>query len=140
MFMLLGCAAFYQFAAERSAFVPASPVIFTNTTYRQQCVGPGKPSDIAKPLNWYRCDKMPPEFNRFRPLAYSMDQMTPFLQLGQKRDWQPVSVPLEFGLWRFGKFTLPESTTLIVTWFQSISSTMLYLFIVAILSGLIKRD
>jgi hypothetical protein len=138
--MLLGCAGFYRLAAERSGFAPTSPAIYNNADYRKQCAGPNKPFDIATPLNWYRCEKMPPEFNRFRPLAYSMDQMIPFLQLGQKRDWQPAGVPLQFGLGHFGKTTLPESTALIVTWFQSISSTMLYLFIVAILSGLIKRD
>jgi hypothetical protein len=138
--ILMGCAGFYHLAAKRSAFVPTNPVIYKDLIVRQACVGDAQPIDLTTPVDWYACKQMPYELNPFRPVVYSLDQMIPFLQLGQKRDWQPVSRPLEFSLWGTHKLTLPAWTTLTVTWFQSIGSTMLYLFIVAILSGLIRRD
>lgn len=138
LLILFGCAGFYSLAAKKSAFVPTNPLIYKDPAVRQACVE--ATPDVATPVDWYACKKMPFELNPFRPLAYSLDQMIPFLQLGQKRDWQPVSIPLVFNPWGIGKLTLPASTTLVVTWCQSIGSTMLYLFIVAILGGLIKRD
>jgi hypothetical protein len=140
LLVLLGCWGYYDFAAKQSAFVPTNPVIYKDATIRQACAGNSQPLDVTTPVDWYACKKMPFELNPFRPLVYSVDQMIPFLQLGQKRDWQPVSRQLQLNLWGIGKLTLPASTTLIVTWCQSIGSTMLYLFIAAILSGLIKRD
>jgi hypothetical protein len=66
--------------------------------------------------------------------------MIPFVQLGQKRDWQPIAKVIELDSWGVGAITLPPSTTQIVTWSQSIGSMLLYLLIAAILGGLIKRD
>jgi hypothetical protein len=138
--MLFGCAWYYDHAARQSAFAPSNPVIYSDSEIRRACAGTKEAPEIATPVDWYHCKKAPLELNPFRPLIYSVDQMIPFLQMGQKRDWQPVSKQLRFDLWGIGQVTLPASTTLIVTWSQSIGSTMLYLLIAAILSGLIKRD
>jgi hypothetical protein len=140
LIMLFGCAWYYDRAAGQSAFVPTNPVIYNDPEIRRACAGTKEVPDIATPIDWYRCKKIPYELNPFRPLIYSVDQMIPFLQLGQKREWQPISRQLRSNLWGIAPITLPASTTLIVTWCQSVGSTMLYLFIAAILSGLIKRD
>jgi hypothetical protein len=138
--ILFGCAWYYHLAAARSAFAPTNPLIYNDPDVRKACAGTKEIPDVVTPIDWYRCQKEPFELNPFRPLVYSVDQMIPFLQLGQKRDWQPISRKLHFDLWGIAQVTLPASTTMIVTWTQSIGSTLLYLLIVAILGGLIKRD
>ncbi|MEA2821474.1 MAG: hypothetical protein QOJ86_3478 [Bradyrhizobium sp.] len=140
LIMLFVCAWYYERAAEQSAFVPTNPVIYNDPEVRRACAGAAETLDIAAPVDWYRCKKAPYELNPFRPLVYSIDQMIPFLQLGQKREWQPISRQLRLDLWGLAQVSLPASTTLALTWCQSIGSTMLYLLIAAILSGLIKRE
>jgi hypothetical protein len=140
LIMLFGCAWYYDRAAGQSAFAPVNPVIYNDPEIRRACAGTKEVPEIAAPIDWYHCKKNPFELNPFRPMIYSVDQMIPFLQLGQKREWQPINRQLRFDLLGIARITLPASMTLIVTWCQSIGSTMLYLFIAAILSGLIKRD
>jgi hypothetical protein len=159
LIVYLACGFYYQHAAERFVFVPTNPVIYTNDEMRAACAT--SPSVAASPapataatapgaaaaappvdavIDWSNCKKRPFELNPFRPYVYSLDLMLPVLQLGQKRDWQPVSRPLVFNLWGLARVSLPPSTTLVVTWMQSIGSTILYLVIAAILGGMIKRD
>ncbi len=70
----------YASASNQGAFAPSNPVIYLNAELREKC---------AK--NWTDCKGAPPELPSFSPLTYSLDVMLPVLDLGQKRDWQPVS-------------------------------------------------
>jgi hypothetical protein len=138
--LLGGCAWYYDWAARQGAFVPANPALFNNADVRKACAGTADAPDIAAPIDWYRCKRVPAELNLFRPLVYSLDQMIPFIQLGQKRDWQPTSREVKLEPWGLGQVSLPSWTTQVVAWSQSIGSMLLYLVIAAILGGLIKRD
>ncbi len=70
----------YASASNQGAFAPSNPVIYLNAELREKC---------AK--NWTDCKGAPPELPSFSPLTYSLDVMLPVLDLGQKRDWQPIS-------------------------------------------------
>jgi hypothetical protein len=138
--LFIGCTLFYGLAAREGLFVPSNPALFNNPEVRAACAGTASAPDISTPIDWYRCKSRPAELNPFRPLVYSLDLMIPFVQLGQRRDWQPIAKVIELDSWGVGAITLPPSTTQIVTWSQSIGSMLLYLLIAAILGGLIKRD
>jgi hypothetical protein len=138
--MLFACGWFYHRAAEQSAFVPTNPVLYNDPEVRKACAGTQGTPDVTAPIDWYSCKNPPTEFSPFRPWIYSVDLMIPFIQLGQKRDWQPISRELQFDTWGAGQLTLPGVTTLVVMWSQIVASLLLYLFIAAILGGLIKRD
>jgi hypothetical protein len=138
--VLVGCAWFYDHAAEQGAFAPTNPAVFGNLEIRRACAGTKALQDITAPIDWYRCKTPPVEFSPFRPLVYSLDQMIPLVQLGQKRDWQPIHEVVRLRLWGVGPVILPPLTTQVVTWLQTIGSMVLYLVIAAILGGVIKRD
>jgi hypothetical protein len=138
--ILGGCAFYYEYAAQQSVFVPANPVVYNDPEIRRACAGTEEAPDVTVPINWYSCKKAPAELNPFRPLVYSLDLMLPVIQLGQKRDWQPMSKEVRFDASGIGQLTLPPMTTLIVTWSQVIGSLLLYSLIGAMLGGLIKRD
>ena len=69
----------YASASNQGAFAPSNPTIYLNAELREKC---------AK--NWTDCKSAPPELPGFSPLTYSLDVMLPVLDLGQKRDWQPI--------------------------------------------------
>ncbi|MBI4725182.1 MAG: hypothetical protein HY765_09445, partial [Rhodomicrobium sp.] len=73
---------FYGVAADQGGFAPSNPVIFLSKELQAKC---GK--------NWTACKDAPPELPVFSPFAYSLDVMLPVLDLGQKRDWQPIDRP-----------------------------------------------
>jgi hypothetical protein len=137
--VLFGCAWYYHFAADQSGFVPTNPVLYNDPEIRKACAGTKETPDVSTSLDWYHCKRPPAEFNPFRPLLYSVELMVPVIQMGQKRDWQPISKQLRIRLLGLN-LTVPRSTTLVVTWSQTISSLLLYLLIAAILTGLVKRD
>jgi hypothetical protein len=73
---------FYATAADQGGFAPSNPVIYLNKELEAKC---GK--------NWTDCKGAPPELPSFSPFVYSLDIMLPVLDLGQKRDWQPIDRP-----------------------------------------------
>jgi hypothetical protein len=70
---------FYTTAADQGAFAPSNPAIYLNKELEIKC---GK--------NWTDCKGAPPGLPGFSPFVYSLDIMLPVLDLGQKRDWQPI--------------------------------------------------
>jgi hypothetical protein len=78
----LACGVLYGGVADQGGFAPSNPAIYLNAELREKC---GK--------DWTRCQGTPPELPSFSPLAYSLDNMLPVLELGQKRDWQPINRP-----------------------------------------------
>lgn len=73
---------FYQEVAVQGGFAPSNPTIYLNEKLQAKC---GK--------NWTDCKGAPPELPSFSPFIYSLDIMLPVLDLGQKRDWQPIDRP-----------------------------------------------
>jgi hypothetical protein len=71
--------AFYGEVASQGGFAPSNPVIYLNESLEAKC---GK--------HWTVCNGAPPEVRNFNPYIYSLDVMLPMLELGQKRDWQPI--------------------------------------------------
>jgi hypothetical protein len=78
---------FYRLAAAQGAFAPANPVVYLNEMRAKIC---GQ--------NWTSCKDLPPEITVFNPALYSLDVMAKVLDLGQKRDWQPVNVSVHYKL------------------------------------------
>jgi len=138
--LLFGCALYYDWAARQGGLAPSNPVLFNNAEVRAACAGTAIAPDIAVPIDWYRCKRVPAEFNQFRPLVFSLDQMIPFVQLGQMWVWQATTTEIAIEPWGMGVVTLPAWTTQVVTWSQGIGSMLLYLLIAAILGGVIKRE
>jgi hypothetical protein len=73
---------FYGYAADQGGFAPSNPVIYLNKELQAKC---GK--------SWTACKGAPAELPSFDAFTYSADIMLPLLDLGQKRDWQPINRP-----------------------------------------------
>jgi hypothetical protein len=141
---------FYATAADQGAFAPSNPVIYLNKELEAKC---GK--------NWTDCKGAPPELPSFSPFTYSLDNMLPVLDLGQKRDWQPIDRPdrpMKIALpqltWykisdpRYSEIPevslevqpLGEGTLDRIVRLQTLLSWAALGLLIAILSGLIKKD
>ncbi len=81
--MWLACGALYWAAAENGAIAPAHPAVYNDPKLaRCRAAAPA-----VEPVNWTRCPEMPPEHPAFRPFAYSLDLLLPFVDLRQREVW-----------------------------------------------------
>ena len=140
---------FYREVAVQSNFAPSNPIIYLNKDLEAKC---GK--------NWTQCTGAPPELPSFSPFAYSLDIMLPVLDLGQKHDWQPIDRPGKPVIMVFPSITwepgydlpsdvphiriderpLTEGTVDKIVRVQTMLSWGVLGLLLAMLSGLIKRD
>ncbi len=110
--------------------------------------------------NWTQCAGAPPELPSFSPFTYSLDIMLPVLDLGQKHDWQPIDRPGKPVIMVFPSITwepgydlpsdvphiriderpLAEGTVDKVVTVQTMLSWGVLGLLIAMLSGLIKKD
>jgi hypothetical protein len=141
---------FYAEVAGQGGFAPSNPPIYLNEKLQAKC---GK--------NWTACKGAPPELPSFSPFVYSLDIMLPLLDLGQKRDWQPIDRadhPVQLDLpqltWLpvndlrhseipdFDIKTKPigEGTLDTIVRLQTLLSWGALGLLIAMLSGLIKKD
>ncbi len=140
---------FYREVALQGSFSPSNPVIYLNKDLEAKC---GK--------NWTQCKGAPPELPSFNPFIYSLDIMLPVLDLGQKRDWQPIDRPdkpvrMVFPtlIWEPGydlgsdipdliieEEPLAEGTVDRIVRVQTLLSWATLGLLIAMLSGLIKKD
>jgi hypothetical protein len=141
--LLLAGVFIYASAANQGAFAPSNPTIYLNAELREKC---------AK--NWTDCKGAPPELPSFSPLTYSLDVMLPVLDLGQKRDWQPISrtdppakvvLPLLAGLpgrdsSDTPEIVLGEGVLDYIVRGQTLLSWAALGLLALMLSGLIKKD
>lgn len=81
--MWLACGALYWAAAENGAIAPANPAVY-NDPLLAHCRA-AAPS--VEPVNWTRCPELPAEHPAFRPFAYSLDLLLPFVDLRQREVW-----------------------------------------------------
>jgi hypothetical protein len=140
----------YATAADQGAFAPSNPVIYLNKELEAKC---GR--------NWADCKGATPALPSFSPFTYSLDNMLPLLDLGQKRDWQPIDRPdhpMKIALpqltWykisdpRYSEIPevsmevqpLGEGTLDRIVRLQTLLSWAALGLLIAILSGLIKKD
>ncbi|ABQ30903.1 hypothetical protein [Acidiphilium cryptum] len=109
------------FAAARwdGAFVPSTQALFSR--YGERC---GLPAHVR----WTDCKAIRLEYPQFYPLAYSLNVLLPVGNLGQEGTWRP-----ETGTWggRIAQFAV---------WFETLFGWMAGLILVAVVSGLAKRD
>ncbi|HQT62709.1 hypothetical protein [Acidiphilium sp.] len=109
------------FAAARwdGAFVPSTQALFSR--YGGMC---GLPAHVR----WTDCKAIRLEYPQFYPLAYSLNVLLPVGNLGQEATWRP-----ETGTWggRIAQFAV---------WFETLFGWMTGLILVAVVSGLAKRD
>jgi hypothetical protein len=141
---------FYTTAADQGAFAPSNPAIYLNKELEAKC---GK--------NWTDCKGAPPWLPSFNPFVYSLDIMLPVLDLGQKRDWQPIDRqdhPVRVALPEFTWYKIsdpryseiPELSLEVqplsagtldsIVRAQTLLSWAALGLLIAILSGLIKKD
>ena len=145
-----GGALLYGGAASQGSFAPSNPSIYLNKELQEKCGA-----------NWTQCVGAPPELPGFNPFVYSLDIMLPGLDLGQKHDWQPIGRPgqgLQVGLPAFTSKPQGDPEYTLVPQFsietqtlgegalggiviaQTLLSWMALGLLLAILSGLIKKD
>ncbi|BAJ81090.1 hypothetical protein ACMV_17430 [Acidiphilium multivorum AIU301] len=109
------------FAAARwdGAFVPSTQALFSR--FGGMC---GLPAHVR----WTDCKAIRLEYPQFYPLAYSLNVLLPVGNLGQEGTWRP-----ETGTWggRIAQFAV---------WFETLFGWMAGLILVAVVSGLAKRD
>lgn len=83
----LACGALYWVAAENGAIAPADPAIY-NDPRLAHCRATGGRG--GEPPNWTHCPELPAEHPAFRPFAYSLDLLLPFVDLRQRSRWTPL--------------------------------------------------
>lgn len=86
----LGCAALYDAAADRAAIAPTAWL--ASRPDAGECRG-------ATPVDWSRCAALPPQYPAFSALAYSLEQLVPFVDLQQRRLWSLASERAVSGAW-----------------------------------------
>ncbi|HKZ95721.1 MAG TPA: hypothetical protein VJ045_01930 [Hyphomicrobiaceae bacterium] len=140
----------YDQAAEQGLFVPRAPVIVTSKAK----AGEADTIPAGCRSNWTKCGPpaLPREHPRFSPHLYSADLMFPLVSFGQEDAWEPLAVEPD----KSRNETGSEMTlTLIpgwierrmswwflraVTWGEIVLGWILSFLLVAVLSGLIKKD
>lgn len=111
----LGCGAVYWAAAENGAIAPANPAVY-NDPRLAHCRA-AAPS--VEPVNWTRCPELPAEHPAFRPFAYSLDVLLPFVDLQQRQAWTALD---DHG----GRTSRPEATegwsfaSRVLAWYESL--------------------
>jgi hypothetical protein len=119
--------------------------------------------------NWVWCADSPGEYAAFSPLAYSLDLILPVISLGQANEWGPItpaSAPDKRELQRFGNLMFdilkigdprtwewlqnPDDpakwreflglVTRFLVWFEILMGWLFSGLMVAVLSGLAKKD
>ena len=123
----------------------------------------------ARVGNWAWCPDSPGEYAAFSPMAYSLDLILPVISLGQANEWGPItpaSAPDKRELQRFGNLMFdilkigdprtwewlqnPDDPakwreflgllTRFVVWFEILVGWVFSGLLVAVLSGLAKKD
>ncbi len=84
----LASGALYWAAAEYGAIAPSNPAVYNDPRYAD-CRGDVVSADGA---NWTRCPALPVEHSAFRPFAYSLEMLLPFVDLRQRNQWTTIDI------------------------------------------------
>ena len=114
------CSLGFSFAARYGdIFVPAKSAIYEK--YNGLCGSP-------RLVRWTACKAIENDYTQFYPIAYSLNVLLPVGDLGQEKAWRPTTTT-----W-LGMFTQ------LAVWFETLFGWVASLVLVAVVSGLSKRD
>ncbi|MDX5930238.1 hypothetical protein [Acidiphilium acidophilum] len=131
IFVWLICTGFYYVGANNGAFAPSDPIVFQNPAYAS-CRPP-----LDKNPVWTRCKSLPPEYTEFFPPMYSLNVLLPVGDLGQESSWGPMTPRVvEADGFRMNLGLIMQ----ICVWFETLFGWGASLILVAVISGLTKRD
>jgi hypothetical protein len=82
----LSSGALYWAAAENGAIVPSNPAVYNDPRYAD-CRGK---AGSLEPSNWTQCQALAVEHPAFRPFAFSLELLLPFIDLRQRTQWTAV--------------------------------------------------
>ncbi|HQU23897.1 MAG TPA: hypothetical protein PKX13_06385 [Acidiphilium sp.] len=118
----LVCTGLYAVGSNHGVFAPTNPAIYQNPA---DAVCWGRPH--KHPI-WTRCKALPPAYTTFVSPVYSLNVLLPVGDLGQVSSWSPMtSTPL-------------GRAVQVAVWFETLFGWVASLLLVAVLSGLVKRD
>ena len=82
----------YAVAGQNGWFGPSNPLVFQNPAYAH-CRPDFIEDATTRPKhgNWVTCPDLPGEYTAFSPLVYSLDMILPVIELGQAKDWGPIT-------------------------------------------------
>lgn len=125
------CMTAFYVGANNGYFAPRDPALYL---HGQLASCAGRPSGHS---HWRHCAAVPAEYPPFFPSIYALNVMLPVGNLGQEKNWGPVmpkktgwiGIPLGWG------FVMQ-----ILVWFETIFGWVASLILVAVVSGLAKKD
>jgi hypothetical protein len=106
--------AIYYQGGKNGLFSPSNPAIYTKQEIVNACKS-----------NWVSCADLPANYEPFNPFLYSADIIFPVISFNQSRNWSPISS------------ATPLRISIIV---ETILGWMASIFLIAAISGIIKRD
>ncbi len=125
------CTGLFYIGAANGSFAPSEPLIYQNPAYASCAARPGK---IA---HWTHCKSLPAAYPSFYPPVYALNVLLPVGDLGEASSWSPITsaavtvagrqLPLGFAV----QFAV---------WFETLFGWAASLLLIAVLSGLIKRE
>ncbi|MEZ5817574.1 MAG: hypothetical protein R3D44_10860 [Hyphomicrobiaceae bacterium] len=142
----------YDAAERQGLMAPTNPIVFNDPKLKEPCGGLGQ--------RWTACDKLPKEHTAFGPWFYSADVVTPIVSFGLERDWAPVYSPpcgmepekcsatlpqgsvlrLDNAKVLALPWTFPHGFLWWVYWLQVVLGWFFSALLVAVLSGVMKKD
>lgn len=81
-----GSGALYWAAAENGAFAPSNPAVYNDPRYAD-C---RDKAESAEQVNWTQCPALAVEHPAFRPFAYSLELLLPFIDPRQRNQWAAI--------------------------------------------------
>ena len=131
----LGAALFYQFAAAEKIFAPTDAVVFLDSRFKH-CRPPQG--------NWTKCAEIQKEqfqeYSTFNPLMFSLDVILPVVDLHQENDWQPMKGGIVLRIPAVGTVELPDGFTRGLMWLEIIIGWAGSLLLIALITGIVKKD
>lgn len=130
-FVWLVCTAAFYVGANNGYFAPRNPALYLNRRL-SACArtASGRP-------HWRHCAAIPAEYPQFFPPIYALNVMLPVGNLGQEESWGPVMPK------RTGPIGIPLGWGFVIqvlVWIETIFGWLASLILVAVASGLAKKD
>lgn len=142
----VACGIAYWFLAlpPNNAIGPSDPLVFQNKDY-SSCVPnssaalSAKANGIENAGNWYLCEHLPAEYATFSPMAYSLDVILPFVDLGQEKQWGALINTPSSNIWKELSAHSTGHIVRFLIWFETLFGWVGSLLLVGIVSGFARR-
>jgi hypothetical protein len=121
-FVWLVCTGLYAVGSNNGVFAPTNPAIYQNPA-DAVCWGRSHKHPI-----WTRCKALSPAYTTFSSPVYSLNVLLPVGDLGQVSSWSPMTS------------TALGWVVQVAVWFETLFGWVASLLLIAVLSGLVKRD